>query len=132
MTQKPPSEEQDREFARRVAASYDPGPLSPEARVAFNRRLDARLARRPRARLWLPALSVAAAALAAAWLASRDTPPLPGPAQPGGAVLARAEGSAAWEYEVLYPTELDDAGALEDGDFLPDEYLAIASLLDAS
>jgi hypothetical protein len=127
----PPSREREREFIRRLAASYDPGPLSPQARVAFNRTLEERLGRRPRARLWLRALGVAAAVLAAAWLASRDTAPVPG-ASPEGTVTARAEGSADWEYEALYPTELGEGAGREDGDFLPDEYRAIANLLDAS
>lgn len=127
----PPGRERDREFIRRLAATYDPGPLSPEARVAFNRALEERLGRRQRARLWLPALGVAAAVLVAAWLASRDTAPVPG-APAGGTVTARAEGSADWEYEELYPTEFNDGAVREDGDFLPDEYRAIASLLDAS
>jgi ferric-dicitrate binding protein FerR (iron transport regulator) len=130
MTQ-PPKEEQERRLVERLAASWDPGPLAPGARVAFNQALAARLHRRRRARRWAPALALAgaAAALAAAWLIWSSAPSFETPA---GAQTARAGAYADWEYEVLYPTELDGAQTLDDSALLPDEYLALAGLLDAS
>jgi hypothetical protein len=116
----------ERELVERVRAGFTPPPLGPEARVAFDEALAARIARR-RARLrWslaggLPA--AAAAALALAWLVLGDGTPAPAPA-----TASRVFPAQAWEEEVLL---LDASFESEEDDLrsLPEEYLAIESAM---
>ena len=124
-----PLRAEDEEFAERLAASFSPAPLSPAQRAAFNEALVARLERRRRSRLLVPAIAAAAGAAAAAfvWLA------VPGafdPAATGrGAAdgdVAEASAAARWELELLDLDSLIDADDADDLERLPDDYAAIA------
>ena len=113
-------------FVERVATSYAPPPTSSSQRVAFRRRLDARVERRSRAWWPGPIMGVAAAAAAVVlWLA------VPGSVEPipeaQRQTTAQAPEGAADESidEALFAlTTSNDRDAS-----LPDDYAAIASLL---
>jgi len=133
MTQ-PSDEERDRRLVERVAAAWDPGPLGPGARAALEASLAERLREPGRPLRWAPALAAAAvAALASVWLLWGDGPGGVAPAgAPAGVQVAGVGSYEAWEYELLFPVELDDVGPHSDSAYLPDEYAALSGLLDAS
>jgi hypothetical protein len=60
----------DADLVRRIAESYRPAESTPSMRVAYRDRLDARIRRRAKRRLWLAGSAAAAVAAAAAlvWL----------------------------------------------------------------
>jgi len=104
-------------FADRLAAHYAPPPWTSAARVGFDEALRARIERRPRRGWLVPALACAAVALV--WI---------------GFLLRPAERQSVpvvagvWENELFLSSDvspLDDGG---DREGLPDDYLAIASL----
>jgi hypothetical protein len=117
----------EREFVERLAEGYAPPALTAARRNAFDRELERRLARPRRwlAAAWLPA--AAAAALAVAWLAGgrpEATGPRPSPERTAPILSERD-----WESEIFWG---DAAGGaqLDERELLPEEYLAIASVLD--
>jgi hypothetical protein len=107
------SPDSDRELIETIQRSYRPEPMDAARQAAFRRRLAARLARRPRAPLALPALGAAAAALAL-WLAL-----------PGGTELPSPEEETVFSAFV----DPDDATAPSD-ESLPEDYVVLASLLE--
>ena len=106
---------EDRRWVELTRELFAPEPMDPLHARAFERRLFARL--EPRSRLrWLAAPLVAAALGALAlWLSSEPTPPA---AQPAAATL----------HAFADP----DAGIalVEPDDYLPDDYLALASFVE--
>jgi hypothetical protein len=111
----------DEEFGKRLARGFAPEPLTPSQRVAFDEALRARLEKKRRPRILVPAL--AAAALVALLIYARGFETAP---TNGGTQTAAA--SAEWEYELLYPSELTGDTESDDSELLPDDYLAIASV----
>jgi ferric-dicitrate binding protein FerR (iron transport regulator) len=107
------TDEQQR-FVARVAGAYQAPPRSPGQSAAFQRAIEARVARR-RVERWLPALAGALAAAAIAWLAiGVGREPTPGEE----AQIASAE-------EAILALSADEES---DEEALPEEYLAIASV----
>jgi hypothetical protein len=115
-------------FVARVADAYRARPQSAQARVAFQARLDARIARR-RTRLTLRALAGAVAAAAAAWvvvagLGSGDRVAELRVARAGDPLPAGSSRTATAE-EAILSLSAEDEGEEES---LPDDYAAIADL----
>jgi hypothetical protein len=120
----------DQRFVARVADAWRAAPLSAERRVAFQARLDARIASR-RAALPLRALAGAVAAAAAVWLVVAG---LGSGERDGELRIARADdprpvatesARAATAEEAILELSAEDDGEDES---LPDDYAAIASL----
>jgi hypothetical protein len=115
---------EDRRLIEAIAKEYQPGPMDALQQAAFRRRLGQRLERRGRLQ-WMPAFALAATAVAAVlWLT------IPHGSQPKGSRIAAAGQS---ETSVLYafvdPDDYDGS-RLQPKDFLPDDYVALASALD--
>lgn len=113
-------------FVRRVAELYTAPETSASRRVAFNARLEERLARRQRWS-WRPALASAVAAVALAVLAVGR---LGGPAvSPGTGAAGRPPAVAAdAETPERALLALAAEGAPDQEEELPEDYLAIESL----
>jgi ferric-dicitrate binding protein FerR (iron transport regulator) len=105
---------EQRRFVARVTSAYQAPPRSPEQSAAFQREIEARLARPSTARWW-PAFAGALAAAAIAWLAIA-VGRAPAPSAP--AQIATAE-------EAILALSADEES---EEDELPEEYVAIASL----
>jgi hypothetical protein len=115
-------------FVARVAGAYRARPQSPAERVAFQARLDARIAR-PRGVTPLRALAGAAAAAAAVWLVvaglgSEEPAGELRVARAGDPVPAAASGRASAAEAILSLSSEDDS----EDEPLPDDYAAIADL----
>ncbi len=118
------------EFVGRLAANFAPAPMSPSRRVAFDEALRARLGRRGRRAVLVPAFAtVAIVAMVALLIFSGRFEPvaMDGGMEPG-AVVAEASAAAQWEVELLYLRELTPPEERDDSELLPDDYLAIASV----
>lgn len=121
---------EDEEFVERLAANFAPAPMRPAERVAFDEALWARLGRRSRRTILVPAFAtVALAALVALLIFTGRFEPVAtdGGVEPG-AVVAEASAAAQWEVELLYLRELTPPEERDDSELLPDDYLAIASV----
>lgn len=126
-------------FIAQVAAHYTPPPLTPARRVAFDRALAERIARRRQAAFRRSAVSITAVCCAAVllWVAARSSEPVaPTAGKPGeSVVIEEAERLAADETTLLLlayeSAELSDAdGDGGEEDFLPPEYTGLAAALD--
>lgn len=124
-------------FIARVAAHYTPPPLTPAQRIAFDRALAERIARRRQIafRRSLAGLTAATCGAALLWIATHSFDPV-APMQPRESVVIEGvEGLAADETMLLVladdSVELsgDDGNGGEE-DFLPPEYTALAAALD--
>ncbi len=110
----------DEDFVQKLRDEWQPPPASRD----FDARLRARLERRPR---WPFALA-AAAALSLLWLGLRPTPEAPRSPAPE---VAAAEVSTEAFYALMEPDDLFAEEAEEEAlDVLPDDYLALADLLE--
>ncbi|MDJ0850856.1 MAG: hypothetical protein QNK04_20995 [Myxococcota bacterium] len=123
----------DARFVERLAASYEPEPLTADERVAFTAALEARLEQRRRATRLLPALAGAMAVAVAAWLVvprASDSPAPPGSVETlAAAPDFEAElGAGQWGLELLGSDTLLEDEEETAGDPLPEDYLAIASV----
>ncbi len=103
----------DRRWIAAVDEAYRPPPNSTAGREAFHERLEARLERRRalRLRALVPACAVAAAV--AVWLALPGEPERPVESAP-----------------VLYAFVDPSLSAEDTGDYLPEDYQALAALLE--
>jgi hypothetical protein len=127
--ERPKLAREDEGFVKRVAESYAPPPMTAAERAAFDETLLERIQRSHPTRRWLTLAGVPAAvgaALAAAWLFFLS---------PGTEGLAPSEGMApalsarAWEEELFLNGGLFEAERADESELLPEEYLAIASVL---
>lgn len=121
---------EEAEFVGCLAANFAPAPMSPSRRVAFDEALRARLGRRGRRAVLVPAFAtVAIVAVVALLIFSGRFEPvaMDGGVEPG-AVVAEASAAAQWEVELLYLRELTPPEERDDSELLPDDYLAIASV----
>ena len=121
---------EEAEFVGCLAANFAPAPMSPSRRVAFDEALRARLGRRGRRAVLVPAFAtIAIVAMVALLIFSGRFEPvaMDGGVEPG-AVVAEASAAAQWEVELLYLRELTPPEERDDSELLPDDYLAIASV----
>jgi len=133
----PDTRDQDERVLERVRELYQPKPMSPSQRVAFDAALRARLespwTRAWRLRVIAPAVAGLVAGLAL-WLMLNlpGTTPAPGfgVAHDTPSSTAEALTLQPWDYAVLIPSELEDGnGDIDRTDELPEEYLALASAI---
>ncbi|MEN8183257.1 MAG: hypothetical protein ABFS46_12065 [Myxococcota bacterium] len=107
----------ERLFVERVARHYAPPESTPARRAAFDEALRQRLEAPRRGRGLAPALVGVGAALLLAvgvWTASE---------------APRVEvADGAWEVELLLSSDVSPSEDSDEGDYLPDDYLAIASV----
>jgi hypothetical protein len=119
----------EQQLVTRLAAHYTPTPLTPSQRAASDAALWARLQKRSRQKLLLPALATVATALLVAWL---TVPGLftsrPQENSIPGTGVVETRRAAPWEYELLYPRELTDTADQDDSAMLPEDYVAIAQV----
>jgi len=122
-----PLRAKDEEFIERLAARFEPAPLSPARRAAFDAALAERIASRRRSRLLAPALAAAAAAVAVAWfIVPADFDPAATGRGAGDDIAAEASAAAHWERELFDPSSLFEDDDVDDLEQLPDDYAAIA------
>jgi len=110
--------QQEADFVDGLAAHYAPPPWTPAQRARFDEALQARLERPRRRRFLVPALAVAAAA-ALVWFSfspGREVDP------------SRPVVASAWESELFLSSDVSPLDDRDEGEALPDDYLAIASL----
>ncbi|MCS6925329.1 MAG: hypothetical protein NZ578_05440 [Candidatus Binatia bacterium] len=123
-------------FIAWVAAHYTPPSLTSAQRVAFDRALAERIARRGQTTLHRSVVGIAAVSCATVllWVAARSFDPIaPTAEQPRESVVEEVDRSAANEAALLVlaydSAELySDDG--EEENFLPPEYAALAAALD--
>jgi hypothetical protein len=108
----------DEAFAERLAAHYAPPPWTSAERVGFDEALRARVERPQRSEFALPA--VVTAAIAALIWASFSLRPVGGESNPAV--------PSVWENELFLSSDVSPLDDRDDGEALPDDYLAIASL----
>jgi hypothetical protein len=118
----PVLDREEQAFVERLAASWAPPPTTPARRAAFDEGLRARLERRRRPWLVVPALATAAAA-ALIWFSV--TPSL-GPTVPRGDESVVA---GAWDAELFLSSDVSPSEDRDGAEGLPDDYEAIASLI---
>lgn len=125
-----PDDELDRRVIAAVAKRFRPEPMSPARQAAFRRRIEERLP--PRQRFsWEAAALVGAAAAAAAllWISSTsvpEAPPMPVAAsQPSSLQSEENIGDA-----LLAAAEEDGDTTLSEDDYLPRDYIVLASYLE--
>jgi hypothetical protein len=116
---RPKLSREDQEFVERVAANFEPAPMAPARRVAFDEALRARLERPRRRRILAPAFATLAVTAAVVFLVLSGRL---------GAIVAEADTAAQWEYELVYLDELVRIEERDDSELLPDDYLAISSV----
>jgi hypothetical protein len=124
--ERPRLEHGEEGFVESLTAEYAPSPMSAAQRAAFDETLRARLERPRRRWLLAPAFAGATAAAALIWLA------VAGPTGPVG--IPGGEGSGreiagSWEDELFLSSEVSGSEDRVESGALPDDYLAIASLL---
>ncbi len=114
---------EEERFIDRLKMHYTPQPMTPARRVGFDEALGARLVRRRRRGVLVPAFATLAIALVATWLIlSRELT-----SDETDIVVAETPVIDEWEYDLLYAAGLTVPGERDDSPLLPDEYLAIGS-----
>lgn len=137
--EKKPLDHEEEEFVTWVATHYAPEPLAPAKRAAFDRALEARLARRARAPFrWSAAGVVTACTALFLWVAVRNHGPVvpAGGENPRVVMAGREESPSAADEATLLTYAYDSAEFYGDDDeegeenFLPEEYEALAAAFD--
>ncbi len=111
-------ERDEAEFAKRLAAHYRPQPWTPAERAQFDAELRARIERPPRRGFPLPALAALAVALLA-WIGFGLLPDRNG---------SSPDVASVWESELFLSSDVSPLDDRDEGEGLPEDYLAIASL----
>lgn len=109
---------EERAFVDGLAAHYAPPPWNPAQRAEFDAALQARFERPQRPGWLVPALAGAAVA-ALIWFSFSPGPPV----DPSRPVVA-----SAWESELFLSSDLTPLDEGDEGEALPDDYVAIANL----
>ncbi len=127
-----PSERDDRAFVESLAKHYAPPPMSAARRDAFDAAVGARIARRRQMLRPVPILAMAVVVVAwfavpAAWRGGSGRP-----GEVGELTSGESGDVARWEAELCFAREIDAAEAGDGSEQLPDDYLAIASLIVGS
>jgi hypothetical protein len=120
--ERPVLDREEQAFVERLAASWAPPPTTPARRAAFDEGLRARLERRWRPWLVIPALATAAAA---AVIGFTVTPSIGPTAPPGDESVV----AGAWETELFFSSDVSPSDDRDANEGLPDDYEAIASLI---
>jgi len=111
------AEQDEREFADRLAAHYAPRPWTSAERAGFDEALRARIERPPRRGFAVPVLAAAAAA-ALVWVSISLLP-------------AREESdpvaTGVWENELFLSSDVSPLDDRDGSEGLPEDYVAIAS-----
>jgi len=122
--ERPPRGGSEEEFVERLAAAYAPAPMTAGERAAFDTSIRARLERRTRRPMLVPAIGAAAAA-GLVWLVlSLTTGPISLPGEEGSTAMV----ASSWEDELFLSNDLSASEDREESEALPDDYLAIASV----
>jgi len=119
-----PLEGAEREFVDSLAADYAPPPMSAAERVAFDEAIRSRLERPRRRPVLIPAIGAAAAAALIGLVLSDST----GPIRLAGEKDSGAVVASSWEDELFLSSELSASEDRDEGESLPEDYLAIASV----
>jgi hypothetical protein len=116
--ERPRIDQEDKGFADRLAAHYAPPPWTSAKRVGFDEALRASIERPQRLGFAVPALAtVAVAALLWVSFSLRPAGDEPNPAV-----------ASVWENELFLSSDVSPLDDRDDGEGLPEDYLAIASL----
>ncbi len=115
---KPDIDQRDGEFVDRLEAHYPPRPWTPAERAQFDAELRARIERPPRRGFPLPALAALAVALLA-WIGFGLLPDRNG---------SSPDVASVWESELFLSSDVSPLDDRDEGEGLPEDYLAIASL----
>ena len=127
--ERPPLDRAEEQFVARLAAHYEPKPMTPARRVAWEAALWARLQRPQRRMRLAPALITVAVAVVVAWLTwPRLFMPVPSGRGDPHLSVAGAPNLGQWAYDLLYPRELTDAAERDESAILPDDYRMIAQV----
>lgn len=118
-----PLSQEDARLIRRMREGFEPELLTGAAAAAFDARLHDRL-EHPASRRWLWAALATGAAVAVTFLALPGVEPRLEPRPVPSA------DTLAWEDEVIFGEGLGNPLAVEDGDLLPPDYLALARAFD--
>ncbi len=132
---RPRLDREEKAFVARVATSYAPPPLSASQRAALDDALSTRLQRPPRRGLFVPALAAAAVAGLVLLTFSPSLDLLRGPQGEGtdtGAVGNTVVASntviaSVWEAELFLSSDVSASEGRDEGEGLPEDYLAIES-----
>jgi hypothetical protein len=116
--ERPRANQEDRNFADRLAAHYAPPPWTSAKRVGFDEALRARIERPQRRGILAPALATVAVA-ALVWV-SFSLRPAGDESNPVAA--------SVWESELFLSSDVSPLDDRDDSEGLPEDYLAIASL----
>jgi hypothetical protein len=127
--ERPKLAREEEDFVKRVAASYAPPPMTATERAAFDEALLGRIRRSQPARRWLVAAwlpAAAAVALTVVWLFS---------GWPGSDEFVPSDedvpalSARAWEEELFLEDGSFESEQTDESELLPEEYIAIASIL---
>ena len=128
----------DDNFSDRLRSVYTPPSQDPSRAAAFRAGVEARIERRRRRAVLVPAAAAATAAAAIAWLllpfgavpavdvvadAGAPAPSATASVPPSATALVRS-----WEDELIFESAVSESSMSDDGEMLPDEYVAIASV----
>jgi hypothetical protein len=116
--ERPRIDQEDKAFADRLAAHYAPPPWTSAERVGFDEALRARIERPQRRGFAVPALAAVAVA-ALVWVSFSIRPAGDEP---------NSVAPSVWESELFLSSDVSPLDDRDDGEGLPDDYLAIASL----
>ena len=116
--ERPRIDQEEKDFADRLAAHYAPPPWTSAKRVGFDEALRARIERPQRRGFAVPAL--AAVAVAALVWVSFSLRPAGDESDPAVA--------SVWENELFLSSDVSPLDDRDDSEDLPEDYLAIASL----
>lgn len=118
---------QERNFVERLAQHYSPPPMTAAKRVAFDEALQSRLVRRRPETLKLVAVAAAAAVLGMSFIVHNGTQPdLTGQKGIGPEIAGQRERVG----DALLVLAFDESNGLDGDEGLPEEYVAISTLLN--
>jgi hypothetical protein len=122
---RPRLDREEEAFVARVAQSYAPPPLSASQRAALDDALSARLQRPPRRGLFVPVLAAAAVAGLLLLTFSPSLDLLRGTRGEDTVVASNTVVASVWEAELFLSSDVSASEGRDEGEGLPEDYLAI-------